>query len=91
MVLLELLRKIRVSLPSLMENGLNELVRLNAPDKLMDLLGNKNPAIRELAACGLAKLRYFAALPGLIYGLNDIEGKTSIDLRAPKTFLNYQK
>ena len=74
------LRKIKSPLPSRRQSGLDELVRLNATDKLMDLLGNKDPEIRELAAFGLAKLQYFPALPDLIDGLNVIEGKNPKDL-----------
>ena len=61
MVLLELLRKIRVSLPSVMENGLNELVRLNAPDKLY------SSGERPLDACpeviGLSRFSAFVIRP----------------------------
>ena len=74
------LRNIKSSLPSRRQSGLDELIRLNATDKLMDLLGNKDPEIRELAAFGLAKLQHFPALPDLIDVLNVIEGKNPKDL-----------
>lgn len=74
------LGKIKRSLPSERQSGLDQLVSLNAADELAKLLGNKMTEVRQLAAIGLAELRYLPALPQLIDGLNVIEGKSVRDL-----------
>ena len=65
------LKKIKSPLPNESQSGFDQLVSLNAADELAKLLSNKEAKIRQLAAAGLAKLKYFPALPQLIDGLQD--------------------
>ena len=74
------LRKLKGPLTSERQSGLDQLVSLNAADELVKLLGHRNLEIRQLAANGLAKLRYLPALPQLIDGLKMIEGRNARDL-----------
>jgi uncharacterized protein YodC (DUF2158 family) len=76
----EALKKIKSILPSDRKIGLSVLISLKAEGELAKLLGNKSAEVRELAAIGLAELRYVPALPQLIDGLNVIEGKNTRDL-----------
>lgn len=68
------LRKIKSPLPNESQSGFDQLVSLNAAEELAKLLGNKDAKIRQLAAAGLAKLRYYPALPQLIDGLQSQVG-----------------